>query len=142
MQEFDIWVFEKGTSAEDKSIKVYLQKVDHGVKFLGARIKSGHINISRRTARNFLNMIDRVNWVAGDHKLSREEMKVFGCSVNSYLVFCIHYNTFSFRLKTLWRLDDRIKKRMKVGCEVNKVKVLGQKNKGCNLLSQLQPQLF
>ncbi len=88
--------------------KVVLQRVNHGIKFLGVRIEAGHINIVRRTQENFRSVILEYNEKARRRKLYPEERKKLLSSVNSYLGIMRHYNTFNKRVELMSLLSPRI----------------------------------
>lgn len=92
--------------------KVYLQPVNHGVKFLGVVVEPGHTNVARRTVSNFKKTIDSTNSTVNDHRQSKSEVQKSIASINSYLGLLSHYNTFSVRNREIDRLDIRFEKRV------------------------------
>ncbi len=88
--------------------KVVLQRVNHGIEFLGVRIEEGHINMKRRTEHNFRSVIKRYNEMSHSHKLYFKERKKLLSSVNSYLGIMRHYNTFKRRVELMSLLEPRI----------------------------------
>ncbi len=92
--------------------KVYLQPVNHGVKFLGVVIEPGHMNVARRTVSNFKKTIDSTNFAVNDHRQSKSEVQKSIASINSYLGLFSHYDTFSVRNREIDRLDARFAKRV------------------------------
>lgn len=89
--------------------KIYLQTLSYGVKFLGVCIRPGRVEISRRTARNFISKVNEINMIAEDHKPNSDELKSFVSSLNSYLGLCVHFDTFRFRYDTLMKQDLRVR---------------------------------
>lgn len=92
--------------------KVYLQPVNHGVKFLGVVVEPGHTNVARRTMSNFKKTIDSTNFAVNDHRQSKLEVQRSIASINSYLGLFSHYDTFSVRNREIDRLDTRFEKRV------------------------------
>lgn len=92
--------------------KVYLQRVNHGVKFLGVVVEPGHTNIARRTVSNFIKAVDSVNSTVNDHRQNKSEVQRSIASINSYLGLFSHYDTFSVRNREIDRLDIRFEKRV------------------------------
>lgn len=90
------------------SRKVILQRVNHGVRFLGVVIEAGHINMVERTENSAKAVIMRYNERAENHRLSMEERKKLLSSMNSYLGIMRHYNTFHKRVELIWMLSPRI----------------------------------
>ena len=95
--------------------KIYLQSYEKGVKFLGAVIKPHRNYIANRTKGNFYDTItlwnkslkeNRANsqWLFepdGADAHSREDLKLFLSSINSYLGIMKHYETYKIRKKML-----------------------------------------
>jgi len=88
--------------------KVVLQKVNHGIKFLGVRVEKGHISIVRRTQENFRPVKLKYNEKARLNKLYPEEKKKLLSSINSYLGIIRHYNTFNRRVELMSLISPRI----------------------------------
>ena len=88
--------------------KVILQRVNHGMRFLGVRIEAGHTNIIRRTQESFRSVIEEYNGKAKSRKLYPEERKKLLSSVNSYLGIMRHYNTFNKRVELVNLLSPRV----------------------------------
>jgi len=101
--------------------KVYLQPVNHGVKFLGVVIEPGHMNVARRTVSNFKKNIDSTNFAVNDHRQSKSEVQKSIASINSYLGLFSHYDTFSVRNREIDRLDARFAKRVEKNSNVRKI---------------------
>lgn len=101
--------------------KVYLQPVNHGVKFLGVVVEPGHTNIARRTVSNFKKTIDSTNSTVNDHRQSKMEIQRDIASINSYLGLFSHFNTFSMRDSETGRLDYRFLRRVLKSPEVRKI---------------------
>ncbi|MBN1480420.1 RNA-directed DNA polymerase [candidate division KSB1 bacterium] len=77
--------------------KIYLQHYTKGVKYLGAVIKPHRIYIANRTKGNFYEALQKQNQIVRDHKPSREELKTFQSSMNSYLGILKHYKTWKIK---------------------------------------------
>lgn len=100
--------------------KVMLQRVRHGVKFLGVVVEPGHVNASRRTVRRFYGSVLRVSAQARDHRQSKAQMQKAVASINSYLGILGHWDTVRVRLCGLQALDWRFLRRVRV--EDNKIR--------------------
>jgi len=83
--------------------KIYLQSYENGVKFLGAVIKPHRTYIANRTKGSFYDTITLWNKSLKENKntLSREDLKLFLSSINSYLGIMKHYETYKIRKKML-----------------------------------------
>jgi len=83
--------------------KLYLQHVNKGVPFLGTVIKPYRIYIGNRTKGNFFRSIKRWNALLENSsgEPSKNDMKRFLSSVNSYLGFLKNYRTYTLRRKIL-----------------------------------------
>ncbi len=88
--------------------KVVLQRVNHGIKFLGVRIEAGHINMDRKTENNFRSVIIDYNKRALSHKLYPEERRKLLSSINSYLGIMRHYNTFRRKVEIMSLLSPQV----------------------------------
>lgn len=83
--------------------KIYLQHYSKGVKYLGAVIKPHRIYIANRTKGNFHNAIKHQNQVVKHRKPTREEVKMFQSSMNSYLGIMKHYSSYKLRKSMLFK---------------------------------------
>ena len=83
--------------------KIYLQKYDKGVTFLGVVIKSFRLYIANRTKGNFYAAMERHNKIARDHRPTKEELKHFQSSMNSYLGIMKHYKTYALRKRMIFK---------------------------------------
>lgn len=81
--------------------KIYLQPIEHGVKYIGAVIKPDRIYIANRTKGNCWQSVAKHNSVVRDHKPNRDEIQAFQSSVNSYFGFMIHYRSYHIRMKVI-----------------------------------------
>ena len=81
--------------------KMHLQHYNKGVHFLGVTIKPHRIYIGKRTKGNFYDAITRDNTITCKRKPTKEEQATFLCSMNSYLGFLAHYNTYRLRRRML-----------------------------------------
>lgn len=87
--------------------KVYLQHYSKGVRFIGAVIKPNRIYIGRRTKNNLYRKIyDMLPKMARSIGDTLENLESFTASVNSYLGFMRHYNTYNLRSHVLSKLDE------------------------------------
>ena len=101
--------------------KVALQRVRHGVKFLGVVVEPGHVNVSRRTVGRFYGAVRRVSAQARDHRQSKAEMQRSVASINSYLGLLGHWDTFRVRRAGLQALDWRFERRVWVEGKTSEV---------------------
>ena len=90
------------TQVELHPSKIYLQHYSKGVKYLGAVIKPYRIYIANRTKGNFYEAIEKQNYIARDHKPTREEQEQFRSSMNSYLGIMKHYKTYRMRRRMIF----------------------------------------
>lgn len=104
--------------------KVYLQPVNHGVKFLGVVVEPGHTNVARRTVSNFRKAVDSINNMVGDHRQSKSEVQKSIASINSYLGLLSHYNTFSVRSLWIDRFDFRFARRIEKNSKVSRIRFI------------------
>jgi hypothetical protein len=82
--------------------KIYLQHFSKGVSFLGTVIKPFRIYIRNRTKGNFYRKIQEWNALIEEQpNLTKEDLKHFLCSINSYLGIMKNYNTYKLRRKML-----------------------------------------
>ena len=87
--------------------KVYLQHCLKGVRFIGAVIRPNRIYIGNRTKYNLYRKIyTELPKMAEDVEQTFENLEHFTSSVNSYLGFMRHYNTYHLRSHILSILDD------------------------------------
>lgn len=87
--------------------KIRLQRICHGVSFIGCSLQVGHINGGKRTINNWKSLVKQENILVLDHKSTRQEQIDFRAKMNSYLGILSHYNTFRVRYKILNELDSR-----------------------------------
>lgn len=86
--------------------KFYLQHCSKGVKFIGAVIKPNRIYIGTRTKTNLYQRIyKQLPHMAKSLDNTLETLPYFMSSVNSYLGFMRHYNTYNLRSRILKFLD-------------------------------------
>ncbi len=81
--------------------KIYLQKADNGVQFLGTFIKPFYTVSNRRIKNNFVQCLKKYAALAEDHKLNPQERLKCLSSINSYLGIMLHYKTHNFRKKQI-----------------------------------------
>lgn len=80
--------------------KIYLQRYEKGVAYLGALIKPGRVYVGRRTKANFYRSIQEHNHllaVFGQDKPDILARQSFQSSMNSYLGIMGHHNTYRLR---------------------------------------------
>jgi retron-type reverse transcriptase len=80
--------------------KIYLQKCDKGVAYLGAVIKPGRIYMGKRIKANFYDAIKKHNLrleKLGEGKPDVLTRQSFQSSMNSYLGIMGHHNTYRLR---------------------------------------------
>jgi len=87
--------------------KIQLQRICHGVSFLGWSFQVGHINGGNRIISNWKKLVIQKNLLIEDHRPSREEQLAFRSSTNSYLGIMSQNNTFNVRYRILCTLDFR-----------------------------------
>lgn len=83
--------------------KVYIQEVKKGIKMVGGVVKPGRTYLSNRTVGGF---IDKVNQLEqdcynADKKAIISDIK----SVNSYMGFLAHHNSYAIRRKAFSKLE-------------------------------------
>ena len=88
--------------------KVTLQRVCHGVKFLGVLVKPWRMTNVRRTEENFEKVIEKYNRIAEKRNLTKDEQNDFLSRVNSYLGIMSHYDTWRKRKAILEKTKKRI----------------------------------
>lgn len=78
--------------------KVYLQHYTKGVRFIGAFIKHDHIIIGKRTKGNLYKKIyNLLPKMQQSQAKTLEILPYFNSSINSYLGFMRHYQTYNLR---------------------------------------------
>lgn len=102
--------------------KLYIQSVEKGVKFIGAVIKKDRIYISNRTKGNMWNALKHHYEYLMELKSEKleptpQDIEYFIGSMNSYLGFMVHYNSFNIRKKLI--LSDMMRPWMEY-CYVDK----------------------
>ena len=83
--------------------KIYLQHYTKGVSFLGTIIKPNRIYIANRTKGNFYRAIKKQNRIIELRKPTKQDLKEFLNSMNSYLGIMIHYKTYHLRKRMLFK---------------------------------------
>lgn len=81
--------------------KLYLQHYTKGVKFIGHVIKPNCIYIGNRTKGNFYESVNKQSSIFEKDVVTYKELEHFVSSINSYLGFMVHYNSFNIRKKIL-----------------------------------------
>jgi RNA-directed DNA polymerase len=88
--------------------KVILQRVRHGVKFLGVIVSPGRMVNIARTEKNFEEVVNEYNKKAKRKELTKEEKQEFFARINSYLGIMGHYDTYKKRQAITDQIDRRI----------------------------------
>ena len=87
--------------------KFYLQHYSKGVRFIGAVIKLGRIYIGTRTKTNLYKKLRKeIPVMAQGVKETLNGVEHFMSSINSYLGFMRHYNTYRLRNHILDKIDE------------------------------------
>ena len=87
--------------------KFYLQHYKKGVRFIGAVIKPNRVYIGNRTKGNLYRKIyQQLPVLAQSVEHVLEGIVKFASSINSYIGFMRHYDTYRLRSKILKLLDD------------------------------------
>lgn len=81
--------------------KIYIQKANYGVSFLGTFIKISHTVISNRTINNFKSKIKNYIFKVEQNPPSQKLKQDFFSCTNSYLGILSHYKTYKKRIKIL-----------------------------------------
>lgn len=74
--------------------KIYVQKINRGLKFIGAIIYDDRVYVANRTKSNFFRTIRSFT---PDKYSTPEKLLHFESSINSYLGYMIHYSSFNLR---------------------------------------------
>lgn len=84
--------------------KIYVQKINKGIKFIGSVIKHNRIYIANRTKGN---MHEKIKHISIELEKIRNKDEIcnyveYACnSINSYIGFMVHYKTFNIRKNIL-----------------------------------------
>jgi retron-type reverse transcriptase len=81
--------------------KIYLQKVEKGVPYLGVFIRPGRIYCGNRMKAGFYDSIVKYNKLLKSQGISDDLIENFISSLNSYLGMMSHYDTYKIRRKLL-----------------------------------------
>ena len=84
--------------------KVYIQRADKGVKFIGYCIKRNRFYTGERTYGKLVSTIKKYNKI---DNITEEVARNFVNSVNSYLGYLKHTNSFRLRKKALKKIDPK-----------------------------------
>ena len=101
--------------------KTILQKVEHGIKFLGTVIEIRHENIRRRTVRNINTCTKNINKEVKEGKPDKAKRKIYQARINSYLGLIRHYDTYKLRTNIIMHMDYRLIRRASVQNDKTKV---------------------
>lgn len=102
--------------------KLYLQHYTKGIKFIGHIIKFDRIYVGNRTKGNFYQIIMNKTKLFEKDVITYKELLDFVSSINSYLGFMVHCNSFKIRKKML--SHDKMIKFYKFGCTNGKHSLL------------------
>ena len=90
--------------------KIMLQECSRGIKFTGMVVKDGRIYPGNRTVGNFENLIHHMNTLPNDYTI--EQLEHYVSSVNSYLGYMRHCDSYDIRKRVLMKLDSRFYKHL------------------------------
>lgn len=82
--------------------KIYIQEVKKGIKMVGGVIKPGRAYLSNRTVGNFINAVSYLEEACKN--CDKEAIYANVRSINSYLGFLIHYQSYGIRRKAFSEL--------------------------------------
>lgn len=85
--------------------KIILQNCSRGIKFTGMVVKNDRIYPGNRTVGNFENLIHKMNELPDHYTI--EQLEHYVCSVNSYLGYMRHCNSYDIRKRILLKMDAR-----------------------------------
>lgn len=85
--------------------KIELQECSRGVKFTGMVVKNGRIYASNRTVANFENLIHHMNTLPEDYSI--EQLEHYVSSINSYLGYMKHCDSYDIRKRIILKMDLR-----------------------------------
>lgn len=92
--------------------KFYLQPVRHGIKFVGSVIMPGRTYISNRTVGGLIDELQRTeevcDLIAGgcdDIEAAYKELRHCVSSINSYIGFLVHCNSYRLRMSLLLNMS-------------------------------------
>ena len=106
--------------------KIMLQECSRGIKFTGMVVKNGRIYPGNRTVGNFENLIHHMNTLPDDYTI--EQLEHYVDSINSYLGYMRHCDSYDIRKRILLKMDRRfyrqlyIKGHYEVVCIKNRCK--------------------
>lgn len=85
--------------------KLYLQRVEKGVLYLGIVVKPYYRIPANRTKANFYEVIRKWNWrFSQEEELSRQEKEEFRAQMNSYFGYLKHYDTMNLQRNVKYNL--------------------------------------
>lgn len=90
--------------------KIMLQECSRGIKFTGMVVKNGRVYPGNRTVGNFENLIHSMNKLPDNYTI--EQLEHFVCSVNSYLGYMRHCDSYDIRKRILLKMDRRFYRRI------------------------------
>jgi hypothetical protein len=82
--------------------KVYIQEVKKGAKMVGSVVKPGRIYLANRTVGHFIEAAKALDAACEEH--DAEQVKAWVRSINSYLGFLVHNQSYAIRRKVLGQL--------------------------------------
>ncbi len=102
--------------------KIYLQPVSSGLDFLGAFIRPGFTQSSRRVKNNFVQALKNASEDVKNEKPCPEKLREIFASINSYLGILGHYKNYKFTRRQVQRnFSDNLKKHFKVLEKLDKI---------------------
>lgn len=97
--------------------KVYIQRYDKGIQFIGNVVKKNKIRTSNRTISNAINSINKIN----KSKITINNAISVRDTINSYLGFLSHHDTNKRKTKILNKLDKKWSKALQLKENLHKV---------------------
>lgn len=85
--------------------KIELQECSKGIKFTGMVVKNGRIYASNRTVANFENLMHYFNSLPDNYTI--EQLERYVSSINSYLGYMRHCNSYDIRKRIMLKMDRR-----------------------------------
>jgi retron-type reverse transcriptase len=106
--------------------KIYFQKMERGLKFLGVVIKINRLYIGNRTKGNFFQAVYKYNQLILHKEADKIDVVKFIATMNSYLGLFKHYDTYNIKKKILYKISKSWYK--SVYLDVNENKFMRIKN--------------
>ena len=102
--------------------KFYLQYYTRGIELVGSVVKPNRVYVHNRTVNNAFQTVKKFNKIAD----IEDNAEAFATSLNSYLGFMKHYNSYAIRRNLLESVDPRWWKVLYIGNHFYKVVVKKQ----------------